>query len=76
VYGDSIKGVHQEWWVNGKLHRLEGPAVQYKDGSVKYCVFNRYCGNTIIEALCRAQNTRSKELSHMWEAFSLHWEAA
>jgi hypothetical protein len=29
----------KRWWLNGKRHRVDGPAIEYADGS-KYWYFN------------------------------------
>ena len=29
---------HKEWLRHGKLHRLEGPAIVYPNGTVYYCI--------------------------------------
>jgi hypothetical protein len=28
----------KEWWLNGKLHRTDGPAIEHSDGSKAWCV--------------------------------------
>ena len=33
----TIKYGEQQWWKNGKLHREDGPAIIYQDGTQKYC---------------------------------------
>ena len=30
------------WWLNGKLHREEGPAVEYADGSKRWMINGEY----------------------------------
>jgi hypothetical protein len=29
---------HDEWTLEGSLHREDGPAVEYKDGTKKWCI--------------------------------------
>ena len=31
-----------EWYLNGKLHREDGPAIEYEDGSTIWCVNGKY----------------------------------
>jgi hypothetical protein len=30
------------WWLNGKLHRVDGPAVEYVDGYKEWCLYGNY----------------------------------
>jgi hypothetical protein len=30
-----------EWWIGGKRHRTDGPAVVYEDGSCEYWIANK-----------------------------------
>lgn len=40
--GPSIeKESRKEWRINGKLHRIDGPAVEFKDGTKKWYVNNQ-----------------------------------
>lgn len=31
------------WWVDGQLHRLDGPAVEYADGSKEWYINHKKC---------------------------------
>lgn len=41
---------HKEWWVNGKLHRLDGPAIEYSNGHKEWYV-NGVTYDTYLEYL-------------------------
>ena len=28
----------KEWWLNGKLHREDGPAIEYANGNKEWCL--------------------------------------
>jgi len=30
----------RQWWVNGKLHREDGPAIEYEDGDQEWYLLN------------------------------------
>lgn len=51
-YGPAVIGVHgSKWWyVNDKLHRLNGPAKMWSDGNVEYWINGKYY-NTYLEYL-------------------------
>ena len=38
VYSDKIK----KWYLNGQLHREDGPAIEYADGSKEWYLNGRY----------------------------------
>ena len=38
TYADGTK----RWWLNGKRHREDGPAVEYADGSKVWCLNGKY----------------------------------
>jgi hypothetical protein len=33
----------KSWWLNGKLHRLDGPAIEWVDGSEAWWVNGKRC---------------------------------
>ena len=32
----------KEWWLNGKLHREDGPAVEYANGGKEWCLSGKH----------------------------------
>lgn len=35
------EGGTKEWWINGQLHREDGPAIEYPDGSREWWINNK-----------------------------------
>ena len=40
-YGEYAGG-HKEWYLNGELHRIDGPAVEWADGTKYWCLNDRF----------------------------------
>lgn len=46
--GPALKGLYAyEWWHHGKVHRLDGPAIEYYDGRKEWWVNNWPVTSTI-----------------------------
>jgi hypothetical protein len=52
----SPDGTH-EWWLNGQLHRQDGPAIEYPDGTREWCL-NGQLHRQDGPAIERADGTR------------------
>lgn len=49
---EYIFNKHKAWFINGKLHRLDGPAIEWSDGRVEYYINGKhYFKNEYFEAL-------------------------
>jgi hypothetical protein len=38
---DDLRFDRQEWWLNGQLHRIDGPAITCQNGSQYWCQYNQ-----------------------------------
>ena len=45
-YGDK------EWWVNGKIHRLDGPAIEWHDGTKSWWLNDKPTTELECKLLC------------------------
>jgi hypothetical protein len=38
-----FSGGTKQWYLNGKLHRVDGPALEYADGTKYWYLNNKHC---------------------------------
>jgi len=55
---------NEGWYKNGKQHRLDGPAVFWKDGSKEYWTSGKYINTEEVEALIKENNIKLKNKKH------------
>ncbi len=61
VFPDGSK----HWWLNGKLHRTDGPAIEYTNGSKSWWLNGKY-HRTDGPAIERADGSKSWYLNGEW----------
>jgi len=59
-----FKNGHKQWWLNGKIHRLDGPAVIWNDGLKHWYINDKRLDTNEVESWIKNNNINLKTKQH------------